>query len=372
MVVQVHAEAHTTMQPLERKYADELIETARKIGAKGKGILAADESTGTIGKRLSAIHLDNSEENRRDYRSFLFRSKGIENHISGVILFEETLFQKAEDGSDVVQALRDKNIILGIKTDKGTRKLPFSDDLYTQGLTDLGERCRKYYEAGARFAKWRAVLKIVDNQISPQSINETAHTLARYAAISQEYGLAPIVEPEILMDGAHSLDVCQYWTEKTLAACYKALNDQNVLLEGTLLKPNMVLPGAENKDKVAPEQIGKATVDALRRAVPAAVPTVCFLSGGQSEEEATRNLNAVNQYAQRKGRTPYALTFSFGRALQKSCLSAWEGKKENIPKAQEVFVARAKANGEAQQGVYGGAKGAAGSDESLYETGYTY
>lgn len=352
---------------VKHAFAEELIKTAKAIGAPGKGILAADESTGTIGKRLANINLENTEPNRRDYRSFLFQSEGIQEHISGVILFEETLFQKAADGSQVVDALRKAGVILGIKVDKGTRKLPFSDgELYTQGLTDLDARCKKYYEAGCRFAKWRAVLKIQNNQISEQSINETAYTLARYAAICQDNGLAPIVEPEILMDGPHSLAVCQHWTEKTLSAVYRELNKQNVLLEGSLLKPNMALPGSDNTDPKSFEDNAKATVTALRRTVPAAVPTVCFLSGGQSEEEATQNLNAINKL----GPHPWSLTFSYGRALQKSTLDAWSGKPENVKTAQETFVRRATANGEAQLGKYAG--GAGGSTESMFVKGYTY
>lgn len=354
---------------LERKYADELIATAKAIGADGKGILAADESSGTIQKRFTNINVTSTFETRRDYRASLFKAEGVENFISGVILFEETLFQNDVDDTPLAEILKRKDIVRGIKVDKGTRKLPFSDDTYTQGLTDLDVRCKKYYEAGARFAKWRAVLKIVNGQISQQSIDETAHTLARYAAICQDNGLAPIVEPEILMDGDHSLATCQYWTEKTLAAVYKALNDQNVLLEGSLLKPNMVLPGTENKAERKFTDNAIATVTALRRTVPAAVPTICFLSGGQSEEEATRNLNAINEYA-KDGPKPWSLTFSYGRALQKSALSAWQGKPENIGQLQEVLIARAKANGQAQQGTYKGDSG--GSTDSLFQAGYVY
>lgn len=365
----------------EHKFAEELIQTAKAIGAEGKGILAADESDGTIKKRFDNIKVESTPENRATYRGSLFKADGIENHISGVILFEETLFQKDADGTPLVDILKAKNIIPGIKVDKGARKLPFSNDTFTQGLTDLDLRCKKYYEAGARFAKWRAVLKIVDNHISPQSINETAHTLARYAATCQDNGLAPIVEPEILMDGDHSLATCQYWTEKTLAACYKALNEQNVLLEGTLLKPNMVLAGQSNKDTYTNEQNAKATVTALLRTVPAAVPTICFLSGGQSEEEATLNLNAVNHYARNVVKNkPWSLTFSFGRALQKSALEAWvkTDKPESldltsaqqIKQLQATLIVRAKSNGDAQKGVYAGTSG--GSTESTHVANYVY
>merc|ERR1712218_278352 len=229
---------------------DELCATAKAIGAPGKGILAADESTGTIEKRLAGIGQDNTPENRQAYRSLLVTSKDWGEHISGIILYEETLFQNATDGKPMVEHIKNNGVIIGIKTDLGARALPFTNgETYTQGLTDLDKRSQKYYEAGARFAKWRAVLKIQNGSISEQSIRETAHTLARYAAISQAHGLCPIVEPEILIDGDHSLAVCQYWTEKTLSALYKAMVDQNCLLEGSMLKPNMCLPGNDNKDK---------------------------------------------------------------------------------------------------------------------------
>jgi len=260
---------------------------------------------------------------------------------------------------------------LGIKVDKGTKHLPGSDDeTYTQGLTDLDERCKKYYKQGARFAKWRAVIRISKSTPSPYSIQENAWSLARYAAICQANGLAPIVEPEILMDGEHSIEICQYWTEKVVSACYKALSDQNVILEGTLLKPNMVLPGEQSGQKVDTPTIALATVQSLQRSVPPAVPGIMFLSGGQTEEEASVRLNALN--ALDLGPRPWSLSFSYGRALQASALKAWKGKPENVEKAQQAFLERAKGNSEAQFGKYKGGAGGAASSEKLYVAGYKY
>jgi len=333
------------------KYAQELVETARKVAARGKGILAADESTGTIGSRLAEIKLENNQANRREYRKLLFTTQGIEQYISGVILFEETLFDKTEDGKDLVQPLREKGIVLGIKVDLGTKALPATDnETYTQGLTDLDKRCQKYYQAGCRFAKWRAVLRISECTPSPLAIKENAETLAKYAAICQDNGLVPIVEPEILMDGAHSIEINQYWTEKVVGACYKALNDAHVILEGTLLKPNMVLPGKQSGSKADIATVAKATVQALQRTVPPAVPGIMFLSGGQSEVSASEHLNALN--ALDLGARPWSLSFSFGRALQKTCLLTWKGKKENFSAAQGAFLVRCRANSLAQLGKY--------------------
>jgi len=358
----------------KNKFEKELIETAKKVATPGKGILAADESTGTIGKRLEKIGLKNTREHRREYRRILFTTPDLGKYISGAILFEETLFETTEDGkTPLIDYLKKEGVVIGIKTDKGTKTLPGTDDeTYTQGITDLDERCKKYYERGARFAKWRAVLKISKNCPSPAAIQENAWTLAMYAAISQQNGLVPIVEPEILMDGTHSIEICQYWTEKVVAACYKALSDLGVMLEGTLLKPNMVLPGTESKEikDVQDSCIAKATVQALQRTVPPAVPGIMFLSGGQTEEEASRRLNALN--SGELGPRPWVLSFSYGRALQQSCLKAWKGEKANVEKAQAAFFVRAKANGEASLGKYkGGASGGAAS-ESLHQSNYKY
>ncbi|XP_057424822.1 fructose-bisphosphate aldolase 6, cytosolic-like [Lotus japonicus] len=358
------------MSAFKSKFEDELIANAAYIGSPGKGILAADESTGTIGKRFDSIKVENVESNRRALRELLFTAPGCVECLSGVIMFEETLYQKTASGKLFVDVLKEANVLTGIKVDKGTVELAGTNgETTTQGLDDLGKRCQKYYEAGARFAKWRAVLKIGPNEPSPLSIHENAYGLARYAAICQENGLVPIVEPEILVDGSHDINICADVTERVLAACYKALNDHHVLLEGTLLKPNMVTPGSDSP-KVAPEVIAEHTVRALLRTVPPAVPAIVFLSGGQSEEEATVNLNAMNKL---KGKKPWSLTFSFGRALQQSTLKAWAGKEENVETAQATFLTRCKANSEATLGSYkGDANLAEGASESLHVKDYKY
>ncbi|KAI3447496.1 hypothetical protein Pfo_004161 [Paulownia fortunei] len=273
-------------------------------------------------------------------------------------------------GKPFVDVLKEGGVLPGIKVDKGTVELAGTNgETTTQGLDGLAQRCQQYYAAGARFAKWRAVLKIGPNEPSQLAINENANGLARYAIICQENGLVPIVEPEILVDGPHDIHKCADVTERVLAACYKALNDHHVLLEGTLLKPNMVTPGSDSA-KVAPEVVAEYTVRALQRTMPAAVPAVVFLSGGQSEEEATLNLNAMNKLKTKK---PWSLTFSFGRALQQSTLKAWAGKDENIPKAQAAFLARCKANSEATLGTYQGGSGLSeGASESLHVKDYKY
>jgi len=355
----------------KNKFAPELIATARAIAAPGKGILAADESTGTIRSRFDEIKLENNRQNRRDYRLLLFTTPNLEKHISGVICFEETLYDKTDDGKELVAILKEKGIAIGIKVDLGTKPIPgTNDETYTQGLTDLDKRCQAYYKQGARFAKWRAVLRISESTPSPLSIQENAHTLAAYAAICQANGLVPIVEPEILMDGEHSIEICQYWTEKVLAACYKALSDAHVLLEGTLLKPNMVLPGKQCKQQADVKTAATATVQALQRAVPPAVPAVVFLSGGQSEESATVHLNGLN--ALDLGARPWRLTFSYGRALQKTCIKTWGGKKENWKAAQDALLKRAAANGQAALGQYKGDAATASANESSYVKNYKY
>ncbi|XP_047340929.1 fructose-bisphosphate aldolase 5, cytosolic-like [Impatiens glandulifera] len=362
------------------KYADELIKNAKYIATPGKGILAADESTGTIGKRLSSIKVENIEANRQALRELLFTTSGAASFLSGVILFEETLYQKTSEGKPFVDLLNENGILPGIKVDKGTVELAAAGtsrnaeelETTTQGHDGLGTRCQEYYKAGARFAKWRAVLKIGPNdQPSELAIVENARGLARYALISQQFGLVPIVEPEILTDGPHDIQRCAYVTERVLAAVYKALNDHHVLLEGTLLKPNMVTPGSDDHTpKVAPEIIAEFTVRALLRTVPPAVPGIVFLSGGQSEEEASLNLSAMNKLQMLK---PWTLSFSFGRALQQSTLKTWAGKKENLLKAQQVFFARCKANSEASLGNYlGGPSDQLEASQSLFVKGYKY
>jgi len=356
------------------KYEAELIATAKQIASPGKGILAADESTGTIGKRFEDIKVENNRPNRREYRRMLFTAPDLGKYISGAILYEETLFEKTEDGKTLlIDFLKKQGVVIGIKVDMGTKHCPGTDDeTYTQGITDLDKRCQQYYKQGARFAKWRAVLRISKNTPSPLAIAENAFGLAKYAAICQANGLVPIVEPEILMDGDHPLAVCQYWTEKVLGACYKALNDQHVLLEGTLLKPNMVVPGEQSAEKktVTVEQVAKATVTALQRTVPPAVPGIMFLSGGQTEEDATVHLNALNALA--LGPRPWSLSFSYGRALQQSCLAAWAGKTANTEAGQSALMVRAKANGAAQQGKYRGEAASDASTKSNYVENYRY
>ncbi|KAL9444764.1 hypothetical protein AB3S75_017864 [Citrus x aurantiifolia] len=351
------------------KYAEELIKNAKYIATPGKGILAADESTGTIGKRLASINVENIESNRQALRELLFTSPNALSFLSGVILFEETLYQKTSDGKPFVEVLQENNVIPGIKVDKGTVEIAGTNgETTTQGFDSLGARCQQYYKAGARFAKWRAVLKIGPTEPSELSIQQNAQGLARYAIICQENGLVPIVEPEVLTDGSHDIKTCAAVTETVLAAVYKALNDHHVLLEGTLLKPNMVAPGSDSP-KVAAEVIAEYTVTALRRTVPPAVPGIVFLSGGQSEEEATVNLNAMNKLEVLK---PWTLSFSFGRALQQSTLKIWGGKKENVAKAQDAFSVRCKANSEATLGKYTGDSAGGLASESLYVKGYKY
>nr|CAD7419999.1 unnamed protein product [Timema poppensis] len=351
---------------------DELRTIATAIVAPGKGILAADESTATIGKRFKDIGVDNTEENRRLYRQLLFTAdKAVSDHISGVILFHETLYQKSDKGQLFPDLLKERGIIPGIKVDKGVVPLFCSEDeVTTQGLDDLAQRCVKYKRDGCHFAKWRCVLKIKRNTPSYQAIQENSNVLARYASICQAARIVPIVEPEILPDGDHDLDRAQKVTETVLAAVYKALSDHHVFLEGTLLKPNMVTAGQSHERRYSPEDIAAATVTALCRTVPAAVCGVTFLSGGQSEEEASVNLNSINRF---KGNKPWPLTFSYGRALQASVLKAWEGKGENVPAAQAELLKRARANGMAALGRYepGTVTGTAGNEGQFIE-GHTY
>jgi len=358
-----------SLSPEQKK---ELSDIAQRIVAPGKGILAADESTGTMGKRLQKINVENNEENRRSFRNLLFSvDDSISNCVGGVIFFHETLYQKADSGKLFPQVIKDKGIVVGIKVDKGTAGLSGTDgETTTQGLDGLSERCAQYKKDGCDFAKWRCVLKISDGCPSALGIAENANVLARYASICQANGLVPIVEPEILPDGDHDLARCQYVTEKVLAAVYKALSDHHVYLEGTLLKPNMVTAGHSCTRKYSPPEVAMATVTALLRTVPAAVPGICFLSGGQSEEEASLNLNAINQVPLSR---PWKLTFSYGRALQASALAAWQGKTANQTAAQDAFCTRAKINGLASRGQYqpsGSADQAA--MQSLHTASYIY
>jgi len=356
-----------------KHFADELKKTALALTAPGKGLLAADESTSTIGKRFEAIKVENTEDNRRAYRELLFTAPGNwEQCISGVILFEETLYQNASDGKPFVELLRARGVVPGIKVDKGTVLLDGTDgETATTGLDELGKRCAKYYEQGARFAKWRAVLKISSTAPSDMAIVENAHGLARYAQICQEHGLVPIIEPEVLSDGTHSIEQCAHATQRVLAAVVKFCHDYRLLWEGALLKPNMVLPGSDSKQpNVTPELVAVHTVAVLARTIPAALPGIMFLSGGQSEEEAALNLNAINRCSTHK--KPWALSFSFGRALQHSAQHIWAGKRENVPAAQQAFLARAKACSEAAQGKYAGSAASSDAKQSLHVANYTY
>lgn len=332
-----------------KDYTEELIKNAQAMVADGKGILAADESTGTMTKRLDSIQVESTEENRRAYRNILFTTEGAEEFISGVILYEETLHQKTDDGTLFPELLTSKGILPGIKVDMGAKDLPFSEgEAITEGLDGLRERMQEYYTLGARFAKWRAVITIGDDIPTSYAIEANAHALARYAALAQECGLVPIVEPEVLMDGSHTLDTCQAVTEEVLHTVFFELYKQNVLLEGMILKPNMVVPGKDSGEKMDPELVADATLTTFYRAVPAAVPGICFLSGGMSDVEATENLNAMNV----SGPHPWELSFSYGRALQAPVLKAWMGKTENADAARKAFHHRAHMNSLARSGEW--------------------
>jgi fructose-bisphosphate aldolase class I len=328
---------------------DELQATITKMVQPGKGILAADESLPTIAKRFKAIKVESTEENRRAYRSLLFTTPGAAEFISGVILFEETLGQTSDDGTPLPEVLARQGIVPGVKVDKG--KVPLAHapgDQITQGLDGLAERLRMYKRQGGRFAKWREVYSIGPQNPTALGIKANAEVLARYAAICQEEGFVPIVEPEVLIDGDHTMERCADVTEAVLHAVFHALHRHQVVLEYTVLKPSMVLPGKEHPPKATPEQVAAATIKVLRRTVPAAVPSINFLSGGQGPEEATANLNAMNTLFPN---APWELSFSFGRALQEPVLHAWAGRKENVPAAQQAFYQRAKMNGLARRGI---------------------
>jgi fructose-bisphosphate aldolase class I len=327
----------------------DLATTAEALVAPGKGILAADESDGTIAKRFDSIGVESTEARRRAYREFLFTADGIETSISGVILFDETIRQSAADGTPFPHLLEQRGIISGIKVDKGAKQLANAPgETITEGLDGLRERLAEYRELGARFTKWRAVLSIGDHRPSEYAIWTNAHALARYAALSQEAGLVPIVEPEVLMDGDHTIETSFEVTSRTLHAVFTELRDQRVHLEGTLLKPNMVLAGYASADQPGDEQVAEMTVRCLRRHVPAAVPGIVFLSGGQSDEDATSRLNAMNAGDPQ----PWQLSFSYGRALQAPALKAWGGEDANVGDAQQAFARRARLNGAARSGSY--------------------
>ncbi len=328
----------------------QLAETAQALVADGKGILAADESTGTIKKRFDSIQVESTVETRRDYRNMLFTTAGAAKHISGVILFDETLRQEAADGRRLAKIIVEAGMIPGIKVDSGAKPLALHPgETVTEGLDGLRDRLAEYAELGARFAKWRATYSIGFGLPSAACQDANAHALARYAALCQEAGLVPIVEPEVLMDGGHDIDACEAVTETTLRRVYAALAEQDVVLEGTLLKPSMVISGADCPEQAGVEEVARRTVRTLQRCVPAAVPGIVFLSGGQSDEVATQHLNAMNKLP---ARLPWKLSFSYGRALQAAPLKAWSGKAENLDAAQAAFLERARANGQASLGRY--------------------
>jgi fructose-bisphosphate aldolase class I len=329
---------------------DELRATIARIVQPGKGIVAADESTPTITKRFKAVGIESNEETRRAYRTLLFTTKGVGDFVAGFILYEETLGQKTDDGTSLPDVLVKQSILPGIKVDKGTTALPNADgDLITQGLDGLAERLKEYKAKGARFAKWREVYGITDRNPTPLGIEANAEVLARYAAICQAEGIVPIVEPEVLIDGDHTLERCHEVSEAVLSAVFRALSRHRVSLEGMVLKPSMVLPGKEHPPKASPETVAAATLEVLRRTVPAAVPTINFLSGGQSPEEATANLNAMNVMAPD---APWVLSFSYARALQDPPMKLWAGRAENVSAAQRAFYQRLKMNSLARDGKY--------------------
>ncbi len=331
---------------------NDLAKTAQRMVAPGKGILAADESAGTIQKRLDGIGVESTEENRRAYRELLFTTEGMEEYISGVILFDETLRQSASNGTNFGEMLTGRGILPGIKVDKGAKDLAFAPgEKVTEGLDGLRERLAEYASLGATFTKWRAVIAIGEGIPSAYCIKANAHALARFAALSQEAGLVPIVEPEVLMDADNTIEVCEEATNDALKSVFHALYGQRVSLEGMILKPNMVISGKKCAVQAGVSEVAEATVRTLSRNVPAAVPGICFLSGGQSDALATAHLNAMNAM----GPHPWELSFSYGRALQAPALKGWGGEAANVPLAQKLFHHRCKCNGAARSGAYEGA-----------------
>jgi len=340
----------------------ELRETAQALVAPGKGILAADESSGTIKRRFDSIDVESTEDNRRAYREMLFRTEGAADHISGVILYDETIRQKAADGTPLVEVLEKQGVIPGIKVDEGAKPLAFSEgETVTEGLDGLRERLAEYKALGARFAKWRATYSIDTASAAGSGperqggrrptdycLDVNAHALARYAALCQEAGIVPIVEPEVLMDGAHTIDESFQVTERVLAEVFHQLLHQNVEFEGMLLKPNMVLSGYDGATQASVEEVADHTVRCFKLTVPAAVPGIVFLSGGQSDELATAHLDAIN----RLGPLPWQVSFSYGRALQAPALKAWGGKDANVAAGQAAYLKRARLNGAARDGAY--------------------
>ncbi|HLZ35525.1 MAG TPA: class I fructose-bisphosphate aldolase [Nitrospira sp.] len=328
----------------------ELEKTARAMVTDGKGILAADETIGTITKRFDALSIHSTEESRRTYREMLFTTPGVGEFISGVIMYDETIRQRSADGSSLADVLVKQGIIPGIKVDTGAKPLAGSpDETITEGLDGLRERLQQYRGMGARFAKWRAIFRITDRLPSPMSVSTNAHALARYAALCQEQGLVPIVEPEVLMDGSHPIERCEEVTSAVLEAVFHELFELCIRLEAMLLKPNMVIAGKTCPQQASVQEVAASTVRCLRRHVPAAVPGIVFLSGGQSDVLATAHLNAINRIDAGK---PWKTSFSYGRALQDAALATWHGKPENLKTGQEALYHRAKCNGAASIGIY--------------------
>jgi len=327
----------------------ELARIAKAMVAKNKGILAADESSGTITKRFNSIKVESTEENRRTYRELLFTAPGAAEYISGVILYDETIRQKTKDGTPFPDYLTKKGIIPGIKVDTGAKPLAqFKAETITEGLDGLRERLAEYHKLGARFAKWRAVIDIADGIPTSFAIKANAHALARYAALCQENDIVPIVEPEVLMDGAHSIERCEEVTSAVLQTVFDQLSEHRIVLEGMVLKPNMIISAKKAANRAGPEQVAEATLRVLKRHVPPAVPGIAFLSGGQSSAEATLHLSLMNK----AGPLPWSLTFSYGRALQDDALKTWAGQAANYAAAQKEMAKRAKLNGLATTGSY--------------------
>ena len=326
-----------------------LNDIAKRMCAKGKGILAADESTGTIAKRFKSINVENLEKNRLNFRQTLFNSSAMKSYIGGVILFDETLRQKSTLGPSIPELISQHGAIPGIKVDKGAKPLAGSiDETVTEGLDGLRDRLKEYYDLGARFTKWRAVYKITDKFPSSQSIKSNAHALARYAALVQETKMVPIIEPEVLMDGTHDIDKCYQVTTNVLNECFNELEIHKVDLKGTVLKPNMVIPGSECKNKSNSHEIAKKTLDCLKKNVPSSVPGIAFLSGGQSEIESSRNLNEINKIND----SSFLITFSYGRGLQASALKEFGKNQDNLANIQNAFNHRAKMNGLSSKGQW--------------------
>ena len=331
---------------------DEIRATANAMVQRGKGILAADESTGTIGRRLSSIGLENTEANRKAWRNLLFSTKGYGEHISGVILYDETLRQSADDGTPFVDMLRSEGVIPGIKVDKSTNPLAGArGELITDGLDGLRDRLAEYRELGAKFTKWRAVITIGEDIPSRYCIEANSHALARFAALSQEAGLVPIVEPEVLMDGSHDIAQCDWFTAETLRQVFADLDRHRVDVSAIVLKPNMVISGTDARDRADAETVARKTLRCFKDLIPVSMPGIAFLSGGQGDDESTENLDAINKLANEEG-APWELTFSYGRGMQASPLKAWGGDPANVEAAQAAFMQRAKANAAAREGQY--------------------